>query len=140
MNAVRQPNPQFTPPQSPKSSRAVQPRPKRHLRKRSHQIMAVETTVKIGVNVAICAAAVSALTHMLPYNWSQQEKLRALLTQIELVKARVNNIETDFQRNFDPRQTREVMQKHGYRFDPSQRPVFITNDRNGDTDTPTNTP
>ncbi len=124
MNAVKKVQPEFAPTNSPS---VAKPRPKRHLRQRSYRIMAVETTIKIGVNFLISAAAISALSQMLPYNWAQQEKIRAITTQRDLVKARVSKIQADFQQNFDPHQARDVMQKHGHRFDPNQRPVFITN-------------
>lgn len=140
MNAVKKPNPQYSPPESTVASRAVYPRPKRYLRQRSYQIMALEITMKIGVNVAISAVAISALSHMLPYNWSQQEKLRAISTQISLVESRLNKLVPDFQQNFDPRQARDNMQKYGYRVDPSQRPVVITNSGSMDGDNPASNP
>jgi len=37
--------------------------------------MAIETTVKLAVNVVLSAAAVSGLVKLLPYQWSQQQKL-----------------------------------------------------------------
>jgi cell division protein FtsB len=90
--------------------------------------MAVEMGVKIGVNLAIATVAVSALTHLLPYHWSQQEKLREIRTQEKRLEANVNNLRTDFSRNFDPHQTKTIMQEQGYRFDPNQRRVIWNKD------------
>jgi hypothetical protein len=124
MNAVQ---PSSRPPlQQPAPKRFAVPRPKRHLRQRSYRIMAMETTAKIGVNIAISAAAISALVHLLPYHWSQQEKLRTIRTEVKLMETRVNTLQTEFNRNFDSGQRESIMQKQGYRFDPNQRQLVFT--------------
>ncbi|MBW4646094.1 MAG: hypothetical protein KME23_24400 [Goleter apudmare HA4340-LM2] len=123
MNAI-QPS---RPPLQPIQKHRVTPRPKRHLRQRSHQIMALETTAKIAVNLAISGAAISALVQLLPYHWSQQEKLREIRTEVKQMEGRVNILQTEFIRNFDPHQRKTIMQQQGYRFDPSQRQVVLMN-------------
>jgi hypothetical protein len=123
MNAI-QPS---RPPLQPLPKRRVNPRPKRHLRQRSYQIMALETTAKIAVNLAISGAAISALVQLLPYHWSQQEKLRELRTEVKQMEGRVNILQTEFGRNFDPQQTKNIMQQQGYRFAPNQRQVVLIN-------------
>lgn len=126
MNALRQPT---VPPvqQQPVPKHRVTPRPKRHLRQRSYQIMALETTVKIGVNFAISAVAISTLTQLLPHHWQQQQKLREISTEVNQLEARVNKLQDDFSRNFDPTQAKAVMQEQSARRDPSQRPVVMMN-------------
>ncbi len=115
------------PPLQPIQKRRVAPRPRRHLRQRSYQVMALETTAKIGVNVVISVAAVSALVQLLPYHWLQQDKLREIGTEVKLMEGRVNGLQAEFSRNFDPHETKSIMQQQSYRFDPSQRPVVIMN-------------
>lgn len=115
------------PPLQPIQKRRVTPRPRRHLRQRSYQVMALETTAKIGVNVVISVAAASALVQLLPYHWLQQDKLREIGTEVKLMEVRVNGLQAEFRRNFDPRETKSIMQQQSYRFDPSQRPVVIMN-------------
>ncbi|NJL62030.1 MAG: hypothetical protein HC903_09605 [Methylacidiphilales bacterium] len=122
MNAIQ---PSRPPLQQPTPKKRATPRPHRHLRQRSHRVMAMETTVKIGVNIAISTAAISALVQLLPYHWMQQEKLRAVRTEVNQMELRVGNLQTEFSRNFDPRQTQSIMQQQGYRFDPNQRQVVI---------------
>ncbi len=117
------------PPLQPIEKRRVTPRPKRRLRQRSYQVMALETTAKIGVNIVISAAAISALIQLLPYHWSQQEKLRAIRVDVKQVEGRVYDLQAEFSRNFDPRQTKRIMQEEGYRFDPSQRQVVFPKNR-----------
>jgi hypothetical protein len=128
MNAI-QPRRQevHQPIQEPIQKRLKSPRPKRHLRARSYQVMGIETTAKIGVNIVISAAAVSALIQLLPYHWSQQEKLRAIRTEVNLAEARVSTLNSEFSRSFDPNQTKSIMQQEGYRFDPNQRNIVLTN-------------
>lgn len=124
MNAVQ---PDSRPPlQQPAQKRSSVPRPKRHLRQRSYRIMALETTAKIGVNIAISVTAISALVHLLPYHWSQQEKLRTIRTEVKLMETRVNTLQTEFNRNFDSGQSKRIMQEQGNRFDPNQRQLVFT--------------
>jgi hypothetical protein len=89
--------------------------------------MALETTAKIAVNLAISGAAISALVQLLPYHWSQQEKLREMRTEVNQMEGRVNLLQTEFGRNFDPQQTKNIMQQQGYRFAPNQRQVVLMN-------------
>jgi hypothetical protein len=115
------------PPLEPIQKRRVSPRPRRHLRQRSYQVMALETTVKIGVNVVISVAAASALVQLLPYHWLQQDKLREIGAEVRFMEGRVNTLNTKFSQNFDPRENKTIMQQQSYRFDPNQRQVVIMN-------------
>ncbi|ARV58448.1 hypothetical protein BZZ01_07170 [Nostocales cyanobacterium HT-58-2] len=124
MNAFQPSRPPLQPIEKPR----VTPRPKRRLRQRSYQVMALETTAKIVVNCVISAAAISALIQLLPYHWSQQEKLRAIRIDVKQMEERVYGLQAEFSRNFDPRQAKMIMQEQGYRFDPTQRQVVFSKD------------
>jgi hypothetical protein len=115
------------PPLQPIQKRRVIPRAKRHLRQRSYQVMALESTAKIAVNLVITAVAASALVQLFPYHWLQQEKLREVHTEVKLMEGHVNSLQAEFSRNFDPQQAKTIRQQQGYRFDPSQRRVVIMN-------------
>ena len=123
MNAIQS----SRPPLQPIQKRQVIPRPKRHLRQRSYQVMALESTAKIAVNLVITAVAGSALAQLVPYHWSQQQKLREINTEVKLMEVHVNSLQVEFSRNFDPQQTKSIMQQQGYRFDPTQRQVILMN-------------
>ncbi len=114
-------------PLQPLEKRRVVPRPKRHLRQRSYQIMGLETTAKIAVNLVISGAAISALTQLLPYHWLQQEKLQEISMEVKLMETRVNKLQAEFSQNFDPSQAKSIMQQKAYRFDPKQRQIVIIN-------------
>ncbi|HIK04858.1 MAG TPA: hypothetical protein IGS40_09090 [Trichormus sp. M33_DOE_039] len=115
------------PQQTPTQKQQPISRPKRHLRQRSYRVMAVEMTAKIAVNVAISAAAISALAKLVPYNWSHQGKLKEVNTEVKQLEKRVSKLQAEFNRNFDPRQAKSVMQQQTYKFEPNQRPVVLTN-------------
>ena len=123
MNAIQPSSPELQPIQR----RRTVPRPKRRLRQRSYQIMALETTVKIGVNLAISAAAVSALTQLLPHHWSGQEKLRQVRTEVKSAQERVNNLRSEFSNTFDSRQANNIMQQYGNRIPSNKKQIVLTN-------------
>lgn len=124
MNAIQPTREEAQPIRQPKRN---VPRPKRRLRQRSYQIMALETTVKIGVNLAISAAAVSALTQLLPHHWSAQEKLREVRTEVKTAQERVNNLRAEFDNTFDSRQANSIMQQYGNRIPRNQKQIVLTN-------------
>ncbi|MEM7725111.1 MAG: hypothetical protein AAF208_01910 [Cyanobacteria bacterium P01_A01_bin.45] len=119
-------------PVQPLPKNPTAPRPKRHLRQRAYQTMALETTVKIGVNCVLAAAAVSALIQLLPHHWSQQDKLRAIKINLKQTEKRVDNLQAEFNRNFDPSNAKLLMQQQGYRFDPKQRNVVFNDSSDRD--------
>jgi len=86
--------------------------------------MALETTVKLTVNVALSALAVSNLMHLLPYSWSQQEKWQEISTEVKHSEGRVNNLRVVFSRYFDPQQAETIMKEQSSRLEPGQRQIF----------------
>lgn len=123
MNAS-QPSLESLQPEKPTRKR---PRTKRNPRKRTHQILALEVTAKIAVNLTISIASVSALCKLLPYYWVQQDKLREVRTEVKVMEGRVETLQQEFSRNFDPKQSKTIMQQQLYRFDANQRPIIIIN-------------
>ena len=103
------------------------PRPKRHMRQRSYEVMALETTVKIGVNLAISAVAISALNQILPHHWSGQEKLRQMRTEVKTAQERVNKLRSEFSNTFDSRQASNIMQQQGNRIPSNKKRIILTN-------------
>lgn len=122
MNAI-QPS---RPPLQPVEPRRVVPQRKSRNRRHPYRSMALQTTVKLAVNVLLSAAAVSALMKLLPYYQSQQEKLQEIQTEVKLTEGRVNRLRTDFNRYFDPQQAKNIMQEQSNRVNPGQRPVVFT--------------
>ncbi|MEO1376515.1 MAG: hypothetical protein AAFW70_19900 [Cyanobacteria bacterium J06635_10] len=123
MNAIQSTREEVQPIQQ----RRTVPRPKRHLRQRSYEVMALETTVKIGVNLAISAVAISALSQLLPHHWSGQEKLRQMRTEVKTAQERVNKLRSEFSNTFDSRQASNIMQQQGNRIPSNKKRIILTN-------------
>jgi hypothetical protein len=138
MNAIQQPRPPLE--SKPRRQAQATPRPKRHLRQRSHQVLGLEATVKIGVNVAISVAAISALVQLLPYHWLQQERLREIRTEEMQMQERVSQLQAEFSRNFDPREAKNLMQEQSHRHDPNQRKLVLMNPSAGGPSETTSSP
>lgn len=113
--------------------------PSRRLRQRSrrrtspHQSAAVELGAKLVVNVVLAIAAVSALAKLVPYNLSYQDKLHKLRGEVAALDQRVQTLQTDFNRRFDPQQARSIMQEQTNRVDPSQLRVIWVDPVKADT-------
>ncbi len=98
--------------------------------RRSHNLeLALEISTKIIINSSFSLIAVVALNKLLPFHASQQEKLSVIKQEVKTTEARVEKLRENFAGNFDPRQTKRVMQKNSHRVDPSQRPVFLINNK-----------
>ncbi len=87
--------------------------------------MVIETTAKLTASVVLSAVAVTSLIKLLPYQWSQQEKLSEVQTEVNLAEGRVKHLRTDFNRYFDPQQTKSIMQEQSNRVNPGQRQVVL---------------
>lgn len=111
---------------SPYSPR-IQRRRSQKRRPAQHRWIATEITVKLAVNALLSAAAISTLVKLLPYQLSQQEKLREVRTEVLETERRVNQLRNHFSRNFDPSQTQRVMKEQTPRIDPNQRRIFLLN-------------
>ncbi|MGK7874958.1 MAG: hypothetical protein AB4426_17155 [Xenococcaceae cyanobacterium] len=112
-------------PLEPLKSPRVTPRRHRHRRHYSHMAVAAEITVKLLVNGVLSAAAIIALAKLLPYHLSQQAKLREVRIEVKDTETRVNQLRENFNRNFDPSQTKIVMQEQSPWVDPNQRRVVL---------------
>lgn len=103
-----------------------QSRSSRSSRKAVHRVLAAELSARLGVNVLVGCVAVSALVTLIPYNWTQEAKLRELQTEVAEVEKRVDRLREEFDRHFDPQQAISVMQEQSIRVNPNQRQVIWT--------------
>ena len=121
MNAI-QPS---RPPLQPVNPRRVAHSVNRRRRLSPYRFMVIENTAKLTVSVVLSVVTVSSLIKLLPYQWSQQEKLWEVQTEVKLTEGRVNHLRTDFNRYFDPQQTKSIMQEQSNRVNPGQRQVVL---------------
>lgn len=121
MNATQ---PSRPPLQPVKPHKVARQKKNRHSRHYPYQLMALETTAKLAANVVISAAAVYGLLQLLSYQSAQQQKLREIQTEVKLIEGRVNHLQTDFTRYFDPQQAESVMQEQSNRVSSEQRQII----------------
>ncbi|WP_199247447.1 hypothetical protein [[Phormidium] sp. ETS-05] len=118
MNAI-QPSPNIGQPSPRRRRRPLKSAPR--LQKRHpYQGRAVETAAKLAVNLVLSAAAISTLVQLLPDQKTQQEKLQEIRAEVAKTEVRVNRLRSEFSRNFDPHQTKKLMEEMSYRVDPTQ--------------------
>jgi hypothetical protein len=112
-------------PKSSQNARSTQS-PKRSSLQRTHRAIAIETTLKLSINLAISGIAISAMTQLIPYYQSGREKLAQLEAEVGRTETRVGQLRVQFNYYFDPRQAKTIMQQESNLTDPTQkRIVFV---------------
>ena len=91
----------------------------------SYRTVALESAVKLLINGVLSAAAIAALLKLIPYLQSQQSELQEIQAEVERTRVRVGLLRDNFNRNFDPLQTRTAMKEYSPRVDPKQRRVIL---------------
>ncbi len=105
-------------------SRRVSRRRLPQKRSHPHSAIALETSVKLVINIILSTCATSALVQLYPLHHQVQEKLRNVEAEVQMTQERVNKAKTEFNRNFDPSQSRSLMQEYSNRVDPEKRQVI----------------
>ncbi|HEY9298259.1 MAG TPA: hypothetical protein VIQ31_18255 [Phormidium sp.] len=122
MNAIQPSRPHLEPVQSPK----VVQRKVRQLRTgRTGVLAAVETTVKLAVNVIISGVAVSSLVHLLPYHQSIQTKLQEIRFEVKENEQRVHRLQSEYKRTSDPQEAKNIMREQSHLVDPARRQIVL---------------
>lgn len=111
---------------SPLKSKRRRSRPRQAIQP-EHRWLFAELVLKLGLNGILAVGAIATLARLLPYQQVQQIKLHEVRMQVEETERRVNEIRNHFNRNFDPHQSRKVMEELSPRLDPNQRNIFLTN-------------
>jgi len=98
-------------------------------KKRAYQTRTRELWLKISVNSTISILAAVALFKLIPYQLKQQEGLADLNRKTQAQETRVSQLRKNFSRNFDPVQSRKIMQELTPEVDPNQRQIFFLKDK-----------
>jgi hypothetical protein len=109
------------PPPSPEPTRRKMVR--RRPRRNPHQAVVFENGFKLGVNCLLSVIALSALVKLVPYNLAQQAKLKEIRIEVAEIEGRVDHLQAELNRQFDPQQAMSVMQEESIRVDPRQRQI-----------------
>ncbi|MGV0024828.1 slr1601 family putative cell division protein [Phormidesmis priestleyi] len=126
MNALQTPLSPVRPTRSLRVTHKGLPRSNpRALHRNHHHAIAIETSIKLTVNLVISGAAITALTQLLPYSIAQQAKLQEVRSEVKTTQGRVSHLKSEFNRYFDPRQAKSIMQEETNRADPNQRVVVL---------------
>lgn len=101
-------------------------RKRRHKRRRqeTYKMVGFEIAIKLVVNGILSLTAIAALARLLPYQQMQLAKLNLIGVERQEVAARVEILRQEFSRNFDPQQSKQVMQEQSPRVDPQKRRIF----------------
>lgn len=100
--------------------------------KRLNTEKAIETGLKMTVNISITVIAFFSVKQLLPYHLAQQAKLAEIDGEIAKIKPRVEKLEEDFGNTFDPKLTRKVIEKNTYKADPNLSPIFFLDKKQQD--------
>lgn len=93
--------------------------------KQENMQVAIETGLKLSVNLGISLLAILSIKQLLPYHFVQQNKIAEIDKEIDKIKPRVEKLEENFGMTFDPLLQRKVVQKNTYKVDPNLSPVFF---------------
>lgn len=112
-----------------RSSRRLAPHDPRSSQRRSprrdpHRAVTFEAATRLGVNAVLGIVAISTLIKLIPYIMDQQEKLREIRSEVAEIEGRVDHLRAEFDRNFDPNQTMNVMREQSARLNPNQRQII----------------
>ncbi|PZO35361.1 MAG: hypothetical protein DCF19_24100 [Pseudanabaena frigida] len=80
-----------------------------------YRAKATEAIVVIAVNVALCVAAIAAITKLLPYQSSQKDRLDEITTEVNSVEQRVNGLREQLPQTLNSGKAQELLlRKQGW--------------------------
>ncbi|MBP0001848.1 MAG: hypothetical protein J7641_23135 [Cyanobacteria bacterium SID2] len=118
MNASRP-----APLRSIESRRPHRPRRRASSQERLDRMTQWETGFKIAADVTISLGAILALVRLVPSLTTSRTQLQKLETEVESTRERVEILQADFGRYFDPKQARILRQEQTQLVDPFQQRV-----------------
>ncbi|MEM9770888.1 MAG: hypothetical protein AAF889_04685 [Cyanobacteria bacterium P01_D01_bin.73] len=92
--------------------------------KRAIVAQTLELSVKLGVNGIAGTAAIIGLVKLVPYTLNRYEGLQQLQAEAYTVETRVQDLQQDFLRYFDPKQAEAIARQETIRLAPGQRRVY----------------
>jgi hypothetical protein len=108
-----------------RSRQRNRPRPSQKFQP-EHQWLMSEICFKLGLNAVLLLVSGVAVFRLIPYQQIQSEKLDEISMQVEETQQRVKQLRSDFNRSFDPGQSRKIMEELSPRQNPNQRRIILT--------------
>ncbi|MEL6929260.1 MAG: hypothetical protein AAFO95_11540 [Cyanobacteria bacterium J06600_6] len=100
------------------------PKTVRRQRHNPYRGVTAEISLKLILSWAIAISAIASLFRLLPYHLTQQAKLKELRIQVEETDARVTKLREQLNHNFDPQQTRSLMEQYSTLTAPNQSRIY----------------
>ncbi|MGF1588255.1 MAG: hypothetical protein ACFCU7_03255 [Pleurocapsa sp.] len=99
---------------------------RRNSRKRPnpHRGITAEIIFKLILSWAIAMGAIASLFKLFPYHLTQQAKLKELRMQVQETDARVDKLKEQLNQNFDPQQTKSLMEQYSSLTFPNQSRIY----------------
>ena len=85
--------------------------PKRVPYSGARRAIALESSVKLTVNLLLAIVATTTIAKLVPYYQSQQSRLTTLEESVTIAERKNAELREEFDRNFDPTQTSRIMQE-----------------------------
>ncbi len=116
-------SPESSSPKPVSPSRRKSRRRKANRRFGNYRGLTVELTAKLLINGLIATAAITASQQLIAYYQTQQSRLAELEQEVEKTQARVNRLNEEFARNFDPYQHDIWIKEKTNQIEPHQRRI-----------------
>jgi hypothetical protein len=91
----------------------------------SHASIALESGIKLGVNVLLSVAAIAALVQLVPYRTAQEVKLQELQAALKSSQDRASLAQNNFARVFDPSQAKQIGAEQTNQLPANQQEVLL---------------
>ena len=122
MSAVK-----LNPPRQKKADSQGKRQRKKNARRRlpRYRGLTLEVTAKILVNTVLATAAIAAIAKLNSNYQTQRLRLEEVQQEVEQTQARVDELNRQHSRHFDPYQREILMQKQTNQIKPNQRHVIL---------------
>ena len=101
--------------------------PKRVPYSGARRAIALESSVKLTVNLLLAIVATTTIAKLVPYYQSQQSRLTTLEESITIAERKNTELRQEFDRNFDPTQTARIMQEQsGLHYANQKKVIWAT--------------
>jgi len=93
----------------------------------AHRRQGLEVVTKLVTYSILSVFGIITLVNSIGYNWSQQQKLQHLETELQGAKVRTEKVNSNFTRTFAPESQQNMMQENSYKIAPDRLEVYLVN-------------
>jgi cell division protein FtsB len=117
--------------EQPNATQVSQPQQRLHpskraqAQKRAVRAKLLESAIVLSANAILATFAIVGLAKLIPYYQNQTSKLQTLQTEVEEAKARVRQLQENYERDQDPQSFTRVAREEGNLIPRNQQPVIL---------------